>query len=173
MYYPGKAFDRKIYNEIGAAWKGNRPDPPEDTDLSEKRAPNDEEFNKRRDHIYANGLLCKVRLWVGGSNVYPNNPLIGLEVIPLETPVTNAPATHIGTWHISIAFHEHYNTDLERAFIEKYNKPQTLRLIFWNISRWNAVSELDVNNDPIASDPVAQALHQASYYRDAALHITF
>ena len=173
MYWPGKAFGKKIWNEIGEALSGNRPTPPEDTDWSEKRVPKEDEFNKRIDNVYANGLLCKVRLYVTGSNVYPHNPLIGLEVIPLETPVTNKPATHTGKWHISVAFHEHYNKDLERAFIEKYNTPQQLRLIFWNISRWNAVSELDVNNDPIASDPVVQALHQASHYRDRPLHITF
>ena len=157
--------------EVVAAKRGQRPQIPDDTDWSLTRAPPDDEFERRREKISNKGLLCKVQLWTAGNNAYPENPLIGLQVIPLEQTVTNAPALHTKVWHISVAFKDPKNASLERAFAKKYKEPKILRLWFSRIGH-NAVSELHYR-DPIASDPVVQALHQASYYRSRKLHITF
>ena len=158
--------------EIIAAKRGMRPEPPEDNDWSLRRAPPDVEYDRRRTKIYSKGLLCKVKLWSSGNNRYPEHPLIGLQVVPLEQTVTNAPATHTGVWHISVAFKHPENARLERAFAKAYKEPKILRLWFNNIGE-NAVSKLH-RRDPIASDPVVQALHQACrHYRDRDLHITF
>ena len=157
--------------EIVAAKRGQRTQIPDDTDWSLRRAPPDDEFERRKQKISNKGLLCKVQLWTAGNNAYPENPLIGLKVIPLEQTVTNAPALHTKVWHISVAFKDPKNASLERAFAKKYKEPKILRLWFSRIGH-NAVSELH-HSDPIASDPVVQALHQASYYRSRKLHITF
>ena len=166
------SFGQHMRSEIVAAKRGLRPTPPEDTDWSLRRAPPNRVFNRRRNQILQRGLLCRLQLWVGGSNEYPDNPLLGLQVTPLEQQITNAPATHIGVWHISVAFKDPKNRKLEKAFIKKYETPIILRLFFREIN-WNAHSELDPWNDPIATDPVVTALHQASHYKDRALHITF
>ena len=90
--------------EIVAAKRGQRPQIPDDPDWSLRRAPPDDEFERRKQKISGKGLLCKVLLWTSGNNAYPENPLIGLKVIPLEQAVTNAPALHTKVWHISVAF---------------------------------------------------------------------
>ena len=95
--------------EIVAARRGQRPQVPDDTDWSLRRAPPDDEFEHRKQRIYGNGLLCKVQLWTAGNNAYPDNPLIGLKVTPLEQPITNAPALHTKVWHISVAFKDTKN----------------------------------------------------------------
>ena len=164
-------FSLQIKQEIEAARGGGRPGTEEDTDWY-GRAPQDEEFMRRRQKIEDRGLLCRVRLWVTGDNNNPENPLLGLQVVPVEQSLTNAPATHSGVWHISVAFHSTENKELERAFIAKYSAPRKLRLFFDHIA-WNGVSRLDPERDPIASDPVVKNLHQASYYRQRQLHISF
>ena len=99
--------------EVVAAKRGQRPQIPDDSDWSLRRAPPDDEFEHRKQRIYGNGLLCKVQLWTAGNNLYPENPLIGLEVTPLEQPITNAPALHTKVWHISVAFKDPKYAHLE------------------------------------------------------------
>ena len=168
---PSPSLSTLARQEIVAAKRGQRPQIPDDTDWSLRRAPPDDEFEHRKQRIYGNGLLCKVQLWTAGNNLYPENPLIGLKVTPLEQPITNAPALHTKVWHISVAFKDPRNAPLEKAFAKKYKEPRVLRLWFSRIGH-NAVSELHYR-DPIASDPVVQALHQASHYKNRPLHITF
>jgi len=168
---PSPSLSVLARQEIMAAKRGQRPPVPDDTDWSLRRAPPDDEFERRKQKISGNGLLCKVQLWTAGNNAYPENPLIGLKVVPLEQAVTNAPALHTKVWHISVAFKDKKNESLERAFAKKYKEPKVLRLWFSRIGH-NAVSELH-HRDPIASDPIVQALHKASYYRNRPLHITF
>ena len=157
--------------EIMAAKRGLRSEIPTDDDWSLRRAPPNVEFDRRKLRIYDRGLLCKIKLWTSGNNNYPENPLIGFQVIPLEQTITNAPAAHTKDWHISVAFKDPKNAHLERAFAKAYKEPRIVRLWFSNIGD-NAVSQLHAR-DPIASDPIVQALHQASYYRNRDLHITF
>ena len=168
---PSPGLSTLARQEIIAAKRGQRPQIPDDPDWSLRRAPPDDEFERRKQKISCKGLLCKVLLWTSGNNAYPENPLIGLKVIPLEQAVTNAPALHTKDWHISVSFRDPKNAHLERAFAKKYKEPKVLRLWFSRIGH-NAVSELH-HRDPIASDPIVQALHQASYYRNRPLHVTF
>ena len=115
--------------------------------------------------------MCKIQLWTSGSNAYPAHPLIGLQVIPLEQAVTNAPASHSKVWHISLAYRSPPTAHLERAFARAYKEPRIQRIWFNRIED-HAVSYIH-HNDPIALDPVVQALHQAGHFRDVPLHVTF
>jgi len=164
-------FGLQVKEEIRAAQEGKRPELENDTDWY-GRAPQDEEFQQRKQQIEDRGLLCRVLPWVSGMNAYPDEPLLGLQVVPLEEALTNAPATHSKVWHISVAFHSTENKELESAFIARYSAPRRVCLRFNRIG-WNGVSDLDPVWDPIASDPVVKNLHQASYYRLKPLHVTF
>ena len=171
MIFHTARFDIHVQREIDAAREGGRPDIEEDNDWY-GRAPPDDEFQRRRNRIETRGLLCRVRLWVSGNNNYPEHPLLGLQVEPIEPSLMNEPATHSGVWHISVAFHSPENRELERAFVARYGGARTVRLLFTRVE-WNAVCYLDPVRDPIASDPVVQNLQRASYYHDRPLHITF
>jgi len=164
-------FGLQVKEEIRAAQEGRRPELENDTDWY-GRAPQDEDFQRRKQQIEDRGLLCQVLPWVSGDNSYPDEPLLGLQVVPIEEALTNAPATHSKVWHISVAFHSTENKELESAFIARYSVPRRLRLLFNRIG-WNGVSDLDPVRDPIASDPVVKNLHQASYYKRKPLHICF
>ena len=164
---------RKLESVQREASQGKWPSLPEDKDWY-GRAPDDNEYQKRKQHLLEHGLLCRVKTSIGGSSTYPMEPLLSLQVIPLETPLMLKPAKHNPAWHISIGFHNRNNRHFETAFFEKYGFWKDVRLQFWSIND-QAYAQLDTNKCPIATDPVIRALHQApgNHYKDRPLHVSF
>ena len=139
----------------------------------EERAVNNESFEQYQDKIRTNGLNAKISLFISGSNSYENSALIGLKIEPLESIMTTKPP-YIGTpWHISVGFTNDDGSLSEQAvaFIEKYLVPKTIRLQIREVS-WNAVTYL-ADDDSLVQDPIIQAFHKSSYYKDKPLHISF
>ena len=164
---------RKVESVIREAKQGKWPSLPDDPDWY-GRAPDDDEYQRRKQHLLQHGLLCRVKTSIGGSSAYPMVPLLSLQVIPLEVPLMIKPAKHNRVWHISIGFHNVNNRSLEEAFFEKYGTWTTVRLRFEHIND-QAFAALDTSSCPIATDPIIQAMHQApgNYYKNRPLHISF
>ena len=139
----------------------------------ETRAVNNESFQQHQDNIRTNGLNARISLFISGNNAYPNSALIGFKIEPLEPIMTTKPPYTGTPWHISVGFTNDDGTVSKEAtaFIEKYLQPKTVHLKISKVS-WNAVTYL-ADDDSLVVDPIMQAFHQSSYYKDKPLHISF
>ena len=139
----------------------------------EERATHEDVFAEHQRDLPKTGLRAKLSLWISGNNDYPESALIGLNVEPHQ-PIMTYRAPYLGTpWHISVGFSKDDGSLSTEAlaFINKYSTPREVTLKIKEV-RWNAVTDL-ADNDPIVSDPIVHAIHQSSYYKHKAIHITF
>ena len=174
MSHLNKHF-RKLDAVTWEAHKGEHPALAEDKRWYERGGgPTDDDYWERAARLKANGLRCRIKSHIGGNNSYPDNPMIALQVIPLEQPLMSEPARHNPYWHITCGLHSKDNYAAEHAFFKKYGHWQEVRLRFLDVND-KAHAQLDVNTCPVATDPVIHALHQhpVNHYKDRPLHVSF
>ena len=171
MFVPPKDLRKRLEEERGAARAGYRKAGAART--WEERAPPDEDYDRLARDLERTGLRAVVRLWISGNSDWPENPIIGLEVRPLRgenTLMHRAP--NFGTpWRISIGFAKNPPTEEQVAFAEHYRRPRVVNLQIKRIN-YTGYAELDTERDPIATDPIVQAVHRNSFYKDRPLHIS-
>ena len=109
----------------------------------------------------------------------PQNPLLVIRTLPLEAEGSYSPYSRTTnrwqTWHVSLCFKNDvgaYNDADLGYLVHKFNNKR-MHLRFSRISNYITSGELDTDNDPIASDPVVQRVHNAGYYWNTPLHISF
>ena len=171
MFVPPKDVNKRLAEERDAARAGYRQSGA--ARPWEERAPPDEDYDRLARELERTGLWAVVRLWVSGNSDWPENPLMGLEVRPLRgenTLMHRAP--NFGTpWHISVGFANNPPTEAQLAFAERYKRPRIVNLQFKRIND-TAYAELDTERDPVATDPIVQAVHRNGHYKDRPLHIS-
>ena len=139
------------------------------------------------------GMLSRRGLWVkatvrfdpplGSDPEHPGDPLDPLLVIrTVPLPGQYFPYARASnpwqTWHVSLCFKSEtnaYNEEDLGHLVRKFDN-RDLHIQFSRISRYITSGDLDTDNDSIASDPVVQRIHAASYYggvRGKPLHISF
>jgi len=110
----------------------------------------------------------------------PQDPLLVIRTLPLDGqyfPYKNT-TNRWANWHVSICFksdgeQRHAYTDEDLSYLVHKFDNKELQLRFSRISNWITSGDLDVHNDPIASDPVVQRVHRAGWYGEKPLHISF
>ena len=115
-------------------------------------------------------LRCRIRARYSGNNAFPDNPLLVLEVVPLEELPTTKPPNSETPWHISVAF---YNPALAREFqviTDRYALPREFTLEGWI---QGSTFVLDTRECPVGSDRQLQELvAQDPWYGHKAIHIS-
>ena len=113
-------------------------------------------------------LHCKLRAFYSGTNNWPE-PLLSLEVKPLQDMPTLFPDHSETPWHISIAFYEPQKSREFRKIVQKYAEWREFVLV-GNI--YGGMFELDPERCPVGSDEDILALKRQGYYGDRPMHIS-
>ena len=138
------------------------------TDVMDRLSPMSVDWERVKTHFTS--LKCKLRARYMGNNRWPDNPLLILEVRPLQELPTIKPTDSQTPWHISVGF---YAPDRAKAFqniVEKYMDWEEYTLIGWI---QGASFYLDKYTCPIGSDQDLQALIRADPdYGHKPIHIS-
>ena len=114
---------------------------------------------------------CKIRARYMGSNRWSDNPLLVLEVKPLEEIPTTKPPNSQTPWHITVGFYDSYKAQEFRNIVEKYLDWTEYTLIGWV---QGASFYLDTERCPVGSDQDLLALIRSDpYYGHKPIHMSF
>ena len=115
-------------------------------------------------------LRCEIRARYIPSNQYPKEPLLILEVKPLEPMPTRHPTGNQTPWHISIDF---YDSDKRTEFMDATRPYARWREVTLVGQIYGSAFYLDRDKCPVGSDRRLEALHAVGHYGDyAGLHIS-
>ena len=107
----------------------------------------------------------------------PQDPLLVIRTTPLRDQYFPFKRTtnRWQTWHVSLCFrsdNQAYDDHDLGHLVNKFDN-KDIHLRFSRISRHITSGELDLQTDPIASNPVVQRVHGAGTYWNRPLHVSF
>jgi len=138
------------------------------TELTDRLSPMSQDWEGLRKNFTS--LKCKVRARYMGGNQWPGNPLLILEIRPLQELPTTKPPNSETPWHITVGFYEPSRDRAFKKIVEKYIDWEEYTLIGWI---QGASFYLDTNACPVGSDPDLQNLIRAdAYYGHKPIHIS-
>ena len=136
------------------------------------------------------GMLSRRGLWVRATVRFdpplgsdpahpgdPHDPLLVIRTLPLPGqyfPYTRA-SNPWQTWHVSLCYKSERGayTEEDLGYLVRKFDNRDLHIQFSRISNYITSGDLDEDNDTIASDPVVQRIHAASWCGRKPLHISF